>query len=263
MKPNVLLLGATGTGKTFSLTTIPDETFIIFTEPGMESVEQKKCLQGLHYTYIPPATPKLDALMEVAKKVGMLDFGSIANMKDPARKEYDAFRRILGAIANFKCDRCGQSFGDATEWGEDRALCIDSLTGLNVAALQLVTGLKPVRAMQEWQVAQNLLENLLQTLCTQVRGLFVLTAHVEREMDEVTGGVQLMASTLGRKLAPKLPRFFSDVIMCVRRGTEFSWSTAERNADLKARNVPWSDKIPPDFGALLRTWEERRKEGAQ
>ncbi len=87
----------------------------------------------------------------------------------------------------------------------------------------------------------------------------MLTAHLERETDEVTGGVSLMASTLGKKLAPRLPRFFSDVIHAKRDGEKFSWSTASFNVDLKARNVPIADNLPPSFVPLLKQWKEKQK----
>jgi hypothetical protein len=86
-----------------------------------------------------------------------------------------------------------------------------------------------------------------------------MAAHLEREQDEVTGGVQLMASTLGKKLAPRLPRFFSDVVHCRRDGTNFFWSTASNNVDLKARNLPISDKLPASFVPLLKAWKDRQK----
>jgi hypothetical protein len=85
---------------------------------------------------------------------------------------------------------------------------------------------------------------------------------LERETDEVTGGISLMASTLGRKLAPRLPRFFSDVIHAKREGEKFSWSTATFNVDLKARNVPISETIPPSFVPLIEKWRSRQHQGA-
>jgi hypothetical protein len=66
-----------------------------------------------------------------------------------------------------------------------------------------------------------------------------------------------MAATLGRKLAPVLPRFFSDVILSERQGTKFTWSTASVGADLKARNLPVADGLPPDFGAIIASWKKQ------
>jgi len=255
MQPNVMLVGTSGSGKTHALRTLIDagkETFILFTEPGMEVVDDIPCDKGLHYHYVAPARPDLRALDSIFEKINTLSYEALTKLNDPNRRQFTQFRQVLRLVANFKCERCGQEFGDVTEWGEERAFCIDSLTGLNVMAMQLATGLKPVKAMQEWQMAQNALENFLQLLCTGTKCAFVLTAHLEREVDEVTGAHVLMASTLGRKLAPRLPRFFSDVVMAVRKGDKFFWSTTALNVDLKARNLPWASELPPTFEQIFK-----------
>jgi len=66
-----------------------------------------------------------------------------------------------------------------------------------------------------------------------------------------------MVSSLGRKLAPKLPRFFSDCIQSVRSGKEFTWSTATSNAALKSRNLPIANNIQPSFVRVVETWKKR------
>lgn len=261
MMPNILLMGPTGTGKTHSIRTIVDaglETFVIFTEPGMDTLHDVPCEKGLHWAYVPPASPDVNALDQMFQRVATLDYKALIDMKEN-RQRYAQMRKVLDLIKNARCDRCGAELGSPLDWGTDKALVIDSLTGINVMAMQMATGLKPVRAMQEWQVAQALVENFLNLLCTSTKCLFVLTAHVEREVDEVTGGIQLMASTLGRKLAPKLPRFFSDVILAVRKGREFYWSTAANNVDLKARNVPWAAEIPPTFKQIIEKFKGGEK----
>lgn len=259
--PNVMLVGATGTGKTHSLRTLlpemPDGVFVLFTEPGMEVLADLSCKDGLHYAYIPPASPDWQAMLDSAKRINTLTYESLAKLSDVNKRKYDQFITVLQTLNNFTCQRCGETFGDVSTWPNTRALCIDSLSGLNVMAMNLVVGSKPTKAMSDWMVAQDNLERLLQKLCTDTQCAFVLTAHLERETDEVTGGVQLMASTLGRKLAPRLPRFFSDVVMCRRDGANFFWSTATLNVDTKARNVPWSEKLPPDFARLISTWRSR------
>jgi hypothetical protein len=86
----------------------------------------------------------------------------------------------------------------------------------------------------------------------------VLLAHVERELDEVFNtGLKLTVSTLGRKLAPKIPPMFSDVVLTVREGTQFSWSTEHPAADLKARNLPIASNLPPSFEQIFARWKAR------
>jgi hypothetical protein len=84
-----------------------------------------------------------------------------------------------------------------------------------------------------------------------------LIAHVEREKDEVLGGIKLMVSTLGAKLAPKLPPMFSDCILTERSGTSWTWNTGSAQADVKTRNLPVSEKLAADFKPIIEKWQKR------
>lgn len=256
---NTMLVGATGTGKTYCLRTLIDcgiTPFIIFTEPGYLST-LGDVADHMHWNYIPPMNPSWDALIDSAQKINTLSFESLSKLKDINKREYSQFIEVYRQCHNFTCQRTGEEFGDISTWNTDRAIVIDSLSGLNIMAMKLVVGTKPVKAPGDWGVAMDNLETLLQKLCVDTQCHFILTAHLERESDEVTGGVQLMASTLGRKLAPKVPRFFDDVVNCQRTGTVFSWSTAALNVDLKARNLPIADNIRPSFEEIINPWKSK------
>lgn len=255
---NTLLLGATGTGKTYSIRTFLDagvEPFIISTEPGIESTLGDIPKEKLHWHYIPPASAGWADMMDSAKKINMFDLKALTGLTDINKRKYNQFVEVLQQCQNFQDQRTGQEFGDVTTWGPGRALVIDSLSGLNIMAMNLVVGSKPVKSMADWGIAMDNLERLIIKLTTDLSCYFVLTAHMERETDEVTGGTSLMASTLGRKLAPRIPRFFDDVVMCQRTNKEFTWSTTAMGADLKARNLPWANNIPPTFKTIV---EKRR-----
>lgn len=263
---NTLLVGATGTGKTHSLGTLCAagiETFVLFTEPGMEVVSALGCefrpggTAPLHYAYLPAADPEWSAMIDSASKINRLSFKSLTELRDINKSAYGQFISVLGLMSNFRCDCCGQEFGAVDSWGTSRAICVDSLSGLNVMAMDLVAGSKPVKAIADWGVAMDNLERLVNKLCASTKCFFVLTAHLEREHDEVVGSTQLMASTLGRKLAPRLPRFFSDVVQTVRSGDKFLWDTAAVNVDLKARNLALQSGLRPDFAQIIEAWEAK------
>lgn len=254
-----LLVGASGTGKTHSIRSLVNaglEVFVLFTEPGMEVLGDIPS-DKLHWKYIPPAAPDWADMIDSATKINTLSFESLAKLSDIKKSKYTEFIQVLQCLQNFTDERTGQSFGSVDSWSTNRVLVLDSMSGLSIAAMNLVTGSKPCKSMADWGVAQDNLGRLVDKLTSALNCHFVLTAHLERETDEVTGGVQLMASTLGKKLAPKLPRFFSDVVHCVRDGTQFRWSTASMNVDLKARNLPISDKLSPDFGQILTNWKKQ------
>lgn len=259
--PKVMLVGATGTGKTHAIRTLlevkPDlEVFIIFTEPGQEVLGDTDP-KRVHWKYISPASTDWASMIDSATKINTLSFEALTKLGDINKRKYIEFITLLQTLSNFTDERTGQNYGAVDSWGTDRVLVIDSLSGINVMAMNLVTGTKPVKSQADWGVAQSNLEQLITNLTTGLRCGFVLTAHLEREMDEITGGVQLMASTLGKKLAPKIPRFFSDVVMCRREGAAFTWSTATMNVDLKARNLPIADNQKPSFTTIYDSWVKR------
>lgn len=257
-----LLLGGTGAGKTYSLGRLAELGFnvrILFTEPGQETVSKyfsdkgKPVPPNVAWHYIKPMSPSWDAMLNMAKKINTLSFKAMSEVTDPNRSQYDEFLDILGTCARFVDDRSGEVLGPIDEWGTDTVFAIDSLSGLSIAAKNLVTGAKPVVAPGEWGTAMDNLERFIINLCMQHCHV-VLIGHLERETDEVSGAITNMASTLGKKLAPKIPRFFSDVVMSRREGTQFSWSTDQVNTDLKARNLPIQGKILDGFGIITKQW---------
>lgn len=256
---NTLLLGGSGAGKTSAIRTLVDaglEVFGIFTEPGFEVVGDIPD-DKLHWRYIAPASTDWGAMIDSARKINTLSFKSLTEMSDVNKQKYGQYVEVLTALSAFKCDRCGQSFGKVDDWGTKRVLWIDSLSGLNVMAMSLMVGTKPVKSQADWGVAMDNLEWLIRNLCVITRCHFVLVAHAERETNEIAGGSQIMAATLGRKLAPKLPIYFSDVVLAQRSGDKFTWSTAAIGADLKARNLPIRDNIEPNFNLILNSWKSR------
>jgi hypothetical protein len=58
-----------------------------------------------------------------------------------------------------------------------------------------------------------------------------------------------------RKLAPKLPRFFDDVILCENKEGKFSWATVSSNVDLKWRNLQGGKDLLPSFVPLINSWK--------
>lgn len=263
---NILIEGPTGTGKTTSLATLAAcglEVFVLFTESGIESLagawtdSKKEIPPNVHWHILRKPEVTFSTLAESARKINTLALDSLAKLSDPDRSKHSQFIELLTALADFKDHRTGASYGAVDTWGTGRVLVIDSLTGINPIALSLVVGGKPVKSQSDWGIAQDQVEKLLRQLCDGCRCHFVLTAHVEREMDQVFGGVKLTVSTLGRALAPKIPPMFSDVVLSYREGQNFLWSTDNAQADLKARNLPIRSGLPQDFTQILEKWKSR------
>ena len=134
---------------------------------------------------------------------------------------------------------------------------LDSLTELSNACMKMIIGSKPTASQPEYGVAQNNLINFLRLLTQALPATFVMTAHVDRQMDEITGTVKLMVKSIGKALAADIPPLFSDVILTTREATKFYWDTAAANADTKTRSLPIRGKIEPNFGQIMNTWANR------
>lgn len=259
----VLLLGATGSGKTHSLVSLLEAgvtPFVLFTEPGMATVskvlkEGGYSLDDCKWHYISPASQDFASMITMSTNLNKMSFEMIAKLQDPNKSQYLQWVEVLRTCENFTDDRTGVSYGNIGTWGTDRALCIDSLSGLNDMAMSLIVGSRPTRSMPDWMISQNNLEGFVNKLTTDTQCHFVMTGHLERETDEISGGIQLMVSTLGKKLAPKIPRYFDEVVMCKHTGDKFYWSTSENNVDLKSRVLPISSNITPSLGLAVKAWE--------
>ena len=263
---NVLLEGPTGTGKTHSIGTLVDsgvECFYLSLEAGMESLlgywtdRGKPVPSNLHWHDLKPAAAGFKSMIESAKKINTMSNEALAKLQDPNKSQHNSFISLLEALNDFKDQRTGQSFGAVDTWGVDKALIIDPLTGINSAAMSLVVGGRPIKSLVDWGIAMDQVEKLIRQLTADCNCHFVLISHVEREVDQVLGGVKITVGTLGVKLAAKIPPMFSDVILTKREGSSFFWSTADPNADLKTRNLILGERLRPDFNVIVEKWRSR------
>jgi hypothetical protein len=263
---NVLVEGPTGTGKTYALGTLADagvDLFVLFTESGLETLlgywtdQGKEIPPNVHWHVLERPKGNFLTLAESANKINTYTMESLFKMQDPDRAKSNQFVGLLRALADFPDDRTGKKFGPVDSWGPDKCLALDSLTGINPIAMSLVVGNKPLKDQRDWGVAQDQIEKLIRQLTDGCSCHFILTAHVERETDQVFGGVKITVSTLGRALAPKIPPMFSDVVLSCRDVAKFTWSTANPAADLKARNLSISDGIPQNFKPIIEKWKSR------
>lgn len=263
---NILLEGPAGTGKTHALGTIADagvELFLLFTESGLETALGYWTDRGLevppnvHWHVLQRPSGGFENLAAAADSINRLPMDALFKMSDPNRAKNNHFVTLLKTLSNFEDHRTSQKFGAVDSWGPDRCLAIDSLSGINPIAMSLVVGGKPVKSQADWGIAMDQIERLLRQLTDGCKCHFVITAHIERETDMVLGGSKLTVSTLGRALAPKIPPMFSDVILSQREAARFMWSTANTQADLKARNLPIAEGIAPDFAPIFAKWQSR------
>lgn len=262
------------------------ELFIIATEPGVENcpsiaalIKDEKTKDRIHIHYVTPSNPSWDTLISNAKQINTLPSAALQKMPGMNKANYNQFMQLLSSCANFKCDLCNKEFGPI-DWDESipkedwttegreirvldedketpprlinyfndtKALVLDGLTGAGTMSMNCVIGSKPIKTQPDWGVAMDQLERFIQKLVYNTACTFVLISHVEKQIDPLHGGMIISLSTLGNKLAPKIPPLFDEVVNCVREGKNFHWSTLTEGYDLKARNLPLDDKLVPSF----------------
>lgn len=267
--PTTLLIGPAGTGKTTSGVTLLEaglRVCMLATEPAApnrvleEAAKRNIDASRFHWHFVSPAVPEWDALIQSAQIVNTLSLKDIADMRTGIAKPHGKqWIELLNTFAHFKCDRTGVDLGDVTEWKPDTAFVVDGLTGISTMSRNLTVGLKPNPSPGEWGVMQSNILTLLQKLTADCKCFFILIAHVERENNEITGLSNITVSTLGAKLAPKLPPLFTNVVYAKRMQNSFLWSTADTGVDTKSGDLPLSDSLPPTFKPIVDAYRTRLK----
>lgn len=272
--PKIILEGPSGSGKTRAIGTLvdwaarqspPREVFVLFTENGLETLlgywrdRKLPVPANLHWHVSRVAPLGLTDLIKAANNAGSMTYEGLTKQIDPNRARNNPWEKLLTLLVDFPDDRSGKKFGNIGEWGPDRIFVNDSLSETANACFRMQVGNKPVASQPDYQVAQQNLLNWLRWMTQMLRCTFVLTAHVNRQTNEITGTTQLMTKAIGRALADDIPQLFSDTIYTYREGTSWYWDTAASNVDTKTRYLPIASKIKPDFAQIMDVWLERSK----
>lgn len=265
-----LLVGESGNGKTHAIRTLIGtgiQPIVLATEPGMRALstcENPGCkicrkdgriieLPPIPWAYVGPNSGGLTNLIEVAKAINTKDQSGLASMKDMRRGEYDQFVKVLKLIESF-VDSDGKDWGNVMQWNTDRCLIIDGLSSINTMVMDLFVGRRPLYDKSDYGIAQKPLLSFITLLTAQTRCHFVLIAHPERGNDEV-GLSKITVSSVGKALAPELPRLFDDMPYADRNGDKFVWNTAAVGRISKGRNLPIKADLAPDFKQIVDSWK--------
>lgn len=263
--PSMLLLGESGTGKTDSLGELASHVrklFVIVTEPnGLEVlldsfIRRKVPIDKLHFHVISPSRSNFEDMQKLAVTVSQSTHESLTK-QHPGNRQGAKFIDVMGIFHNFTCQRTGEVFGNLSTLGSDCAVAVDSLSGLSAMAWDVTMGTKLTAHPGEWGIAMKLIDKGLLSWTSNLKCFFVMTGHVEREVDEVTQSSKLMASTLGKKLAPNIPKFFSEVVRSYTDANQFHWSTSDPSMALKHRALPFGSKLPVSYKPIVEKYQQR------
>lgn len=264
----VLLMGESGTGKTHSIGTLVDsgvEVFYFAYEQGTETLlgywadRGLKIPSNLHIITVKSSNASFNEMADSIKQINTMPYETLKKIADPNRTKYTQLENFLRTFNKVLPDGESSDYGSVGTWDCSKAVVLDGLTGLADSAMKAVVGGKVDKDQKDWGLVQGMLENFLRKVTSECKCIFIAIAHVEREVDPNGAGVKLMPSLPGQKLSPKIPAMFSDVILTERKGTNWTWNTASSEAAVKTRNLPITDKIPPDFSLILKTWGVRIK----
>jgi hypothetical protein len=258
---SVMLIGAPGTGKTHSLVTLLEppqaKLYVLCTEPGgIDTLAQKVTAEQrerLFYANIYPSMLSFGSMLKIARIVHSQTFEGLTQMKSGIeKKDFDQFLTLLSMCNDF-VDQHGVHHGNIANLDANCIVALDSLSGATQMALDLVTGARDARAPGEWNVSAGMLTRFLQSLvAARDHSLFVCIAHVDREVNEITGQTILTASAVGAKMGPKLGRIFGDIVLCRRQKKDFTWDTTAEQTDTKYRLLLPGSALPPSFVPVMK-----------
>ena len=280
--PKILLEGPAGTGKSFAMGTLVDwaqnngqTVFILYTEQGgLESLlgywrdvntppfnrrEPAPIPDCLHWHVVRTPAIDLDSLLANATRTGQLSYQALTQWTDPDRSRNNPWERLLKTLQDFPCDRTGKTYGNVGNWGNNCILINDSLSETANACFRMVLGAKATASQPEYGIAQQNLLSWVRWMTQFLQCTFVLTAHVQRQTNEVTGSTSVMTKAIGKALGDEMSPLFSDVILTVRDGINFYWDTAAPGVDLKTRYLTIQSKIRTDFSLIMDKWLKRSK----
>lgn len=263
-------MGPPGSGKTTSLVTLLEaglEVFVIFTEAnGLDSMidainfipgtwprkvrpDAAELMKRFHYHVLPPPSAGMSAIRQAAIQVGTMSFKDLKTVR-PDRSP-DTMIALIDAVNAFTDQRTGVIYEDVALWDDSRALVIDGLSGINEIVRKLTVGHKPSPDQGEWGVMMGQEHDFIYNLIHETKCYFVLLAHINRSVDDITQMKQITPAAITYSNSAKLGKDFSEVILAKREKDKFLWSTSESQTDIKNRALPISDSIPPDFRLLV------------
>ena len=229
-------------------------TLVVAMEPGFEHVfATNGCKQGLHVHYHYPAKVGWDTIGSFVKLMANLTLKDVVEMADPKKRDYTGFAELFNVCKNFTCDACGQEFGPVNELDDTYATCWDSLSPLSVLVTQAVCGGKPVPSKPEYFAMLGFALSFLRLLFQSTKCSVILTAHIDKEIDPVTGDTVLTLDTIGQRLVKQIVKMPDELVTAYQEDGEFYWSNQPGRTGqvVKRRALPSSDKLQPTFRQIF------------
>ena len=239
----MLLLGHSGAGKTGLLATLPPAGYRLIIadfDNGLDVLMDPKVLE-----------PKWRK--EVFFETFYDKHSTLGGSLVPQVKSYTDFTKYIS-----KWKIATGDIGGLHDWDSNTTFVIDSLSFLGEAcmrqALLLAAHLGQRPTQPDWGTAMDMLESVIEMLYNPaVKCNVIVTAHLS-DMDEFG---KRLPNVLGRKLAPKLGRYFNNVVLLEKKtsgnaSTRVLQTVSALGADLKvSKPSKVSSSFEPDLDKLF------------
>jgi hypothetical protein len=202
----LLFIGNSGAGKTGALTSLVKagyELRIIDLDSGLDAL----------INHVIEADPKLLSKIEYQTFRDKMKMTSIGPQVSGSPK---AYVNTLTALERWPDDQ-----SDPAAWGAKKILVIDSMTNLGRAAFLWAKAANPSsKDPRQWfKTAQDLIEDLIANVTSDAfETNVIIISHVELvTMND--NSVKGFASSIGKALGPKIPRFFNTLLLSETAGS--------------------------------------------
>jgi len=195
----ILYLGSSGSGKTGSLISLVKAGYRIHV------IDMDNGLDALAY-FIQAECPDKAKLVDYETVRDRYKAGPMGpKVIPPAKAFVNACRLMDKWIDDSKPE----------EWGPKDVLVIDSFTAMGKAAFEWAVSINPTsRDPRQWyKGGQDALDNILATVTSDIfKTNVIVMTHID-VFEDANGVVKSYASSLGKALGPKMPRYFNTMIL--------------------------------------------------
>lgn len=195
----LLLIGNSGAGKTGALASLVEAGY------SLKIIDMDSGLDAL-INHVAVIDPKLLSKIDYQSFRDRMKATSQGTKTDGPPK---AYVKALQALESWPDDN-----SDPATWGPDTILVLDSLTNAGRAAFLWAKAMNPSsKDPRQWyKAAQDLIEDMIANLTSDSFATNVIViSHID--LVETQIGIKGYASSIGKALGPKLPRFFNTMIL--------------------------------------------------
>ena len=202
----LLFVGNSGAGKTGALTSLVEAGYdlrILDLDSGLDALIQ----------HVKASDPKL------LDKIDYASFRDPMKMTPQGPKVAGSPKAYVNTLTAL--DKWPEDESDPADWGRDKILVLDSLTNAGRAAFQWARGMNPAsKDPRQWyKAAQDLIEDLIANLTSDAfKTNVIVISHIDI-YETAEGRTRGFASSIGKALGPKLPRFFNTMLLSETTGS--------------------------------------------